>query len=81
MRNPWGNGVQVLPFNHNAIRANSRVFVSVSEFQSDAALNRFVGDATIAVYNVAPFNGGFVARLQVSWDSPLNVRVDVLVDP
>jgi hypothetical protein len=76
------NGVhQAVRFNHSGINANSRVFVSISEFNSDAAVNRFIGSARMAVYNVAPFNGGFFAWVEISWSSPLNVRFDVLVDP
>jgi hypothetical protein len=77
-----GNGVvKSLRFDNPAINANSKVFVSISEFNSDAQINRFIGDARMAVYNVAPFNGGFSAWVEVSWDSPINVRFDVLIDP
>ncbi len=77
-----GNGVaKALNFTHPAINANSRVFVSISEFNSDARINRFIGDARMAVYNVAPYNGGFHAWVEVSFSSALNARFDVLVDP
>lgn len=33
------------------------------------------------LYNVAPFNGGFLAWVDVSWGYSLNVRFDVLVGP
>ena len=76
------NGVfKAVRFNHPGINANSRVFVSISEFNSDAQVNRFIGDAKMAVYNVAPFNGGFFAWVEISWNNPLNVRFDVFVDP
>jgi hypothetical protein len=35
----------------------------------------------MAIYSVAQFNGGFYAGVEVSWNSPLSVRFDVLVDP
>ena len=77
-----GNGVvKNLNFTHPAINANSRVFVSISEFNSDARINRFIGDAKMGVYNVAPYNGGFFAWVEVSWNTALNARFDVLVDP
>lgn len=77
-----GNGVYTkLPFYDSRINSNSRVFVSISEFNSDAQINRFIGDARMAVYNVAPFDGGFLAWVEVSFSSALNVRFDVLVDP
>src|SRR6476659_6561876 len=77
-----GSGVQKrVNFPHPSINANSRVFVSLSEFNSDARVNRFIGDARMAVYNVAPYNGGFLAWVEVSFSTALNVRFDVLVDP
>ena len=76
------NGVfKAVRFNHPSVNANSRVFVSVSEFNSDARVNRFIGDAKMAVFNVAPFNGGFFAWVEISWSTPLNARFDVLIDP
>jgi hypothetical protein len=77
-----GNGVvPALRFNHGSINANSRVFVSISEYFTDAAINRFIHSAPMRVNNVAPFNGGFFAWVEVGWDSPLTIRFDVLVDP
>ena len=77
-----GNGVHTaVRFNHGAINANSRVFVALSEFNSDAQINRFIGAAKMTVSNIAPFNGGFFAWVEVAWNTPLNVRFDVLVDP
>ena len=43
--------------------------------------DHFIGSARMAVYNIAPYNGGFRAWVDISWGSPLNVRFDVLVDP
>jgi hypothetical protein len=68
-------------FDHPSINSDSRVFVSISEFSSDARLNRFIGGARMAVFNVAPFNGGFHAWVEIAWDDPRPVRFDVLVDP
>lgn len=77
-----GNGVvQALRFNHGSINANSRVFVSISEYGTDAATTRFIGSASMQVLNVAPFNGGFLAWVVVDWSTLLNIRFDVLVDP
>jgi hypothetical protein len=75
------NGVyKHVPFTHPLVKANSRVFVSISEYAANPQ-SRFIGDARMAVYNVAPRNGGFDAWVDISWGSPLNVRFDVLVDP
>ena len=70
-----------VPFHHSGINKNSRVFVSISEFSSDAQTNRFIGDARMAVYNVAPFDGGFLAWVEISFNHQRPVRFDVLVDP
>ncbi len=75
------NGVhRAVRFNSTRVFADSRVFVNISEFSSDAQ-HRFIGSARMAVYNIAPFNGGFFAWVEISWSSPLNIRFDVFVDP
>ena len=65
---------------HAGIAANSRVVVSISEFGANPQ-QRFVGGARMAVYNVAPFAGGFRVWFEVFWSSDLNIRLDVFVDP
>jgi hypothetical protein len=76
-----GNGLVNVRSLDPRITANSRVFVSISEFNSDARQNRFIGDASMSVLNVSPFNGGFWTRINVNFSQALNVRLDVLVDP
>ncbi|GAB3723051.1 hypothetical protein [Spirosoma lituiforme] len=76
-----GNGLVNLRSMDARITANSRVFVSISEFSSDARQNRFIGNASMSVLNVSPFNGGFTTRINVNFGQALNVRLDVLVDP
>jgi len=76
-----GNGIfPALRCDHGSINPNSRVFVTASEYSTDPT-NRFIGQAQIVISNVAPFNGGFLAWVNVAWGSPINVRFDVLVDP
>ncbi len=75
------NGVfRNVRFANTRVNANSRVHVNISEFSTDAQ-HRFIGAARMAVYNIAPFNGGFFAWVEIAWGSPLNVRFDVVVDP
>ncbi|WP_312434467.1 hypothetical protein [Janthinobacterium sp.] len=75
------NGVHPnVNFTQANVNANSRVFVNISEYSANAQ-DRFIGSARMAVYNIAPYNGGFRAWVDISWGSPLNVRFDVLVDP
>jgi hypothetical protein len=76
-----GFGTVKLNCGNSAIRANSRVFASISEYNTDPTQNRFIGDAFMVIYNIAPYNGGVIVRLNVGFSSALNVRVDVLVDP
>lgn len=63
------------------INANSRVFVELSEYASNAATDRFIGAARMSTHNVRPFNGGVDVWTDVDWGSALNVRMDLLVDP
>lgn len=67
-------------FSNSRVTANSRVFMNISEYSSGPTA-RFIGSARMAVYNIAPFAGGFYAWVEISWGSPLNVRFDVMVDP
>ena len=41
--------------------------------------SRFVGNANITVENIAPRSGGLTARINVDWDEPLPIWVDVRV--
>ena len=76
-----GSGTVNLNCGHPSINANSRVVASISEYNTDPRQNRFIGNASMLVYNVAPYNGGVVIRLYVGFGSALNVRVDVMVEP
>jgi len=66
--------------NDRRIGANSRVFLSLSEFGARPTA-RIVGAARMTVHNVSPHAGGVTAWIDVEWPNDLNVRVDVLVDP
>lgn len=75
------NGVhQQVRFVNARVNANSRVYVNISEYGANAQ-SRFIGAARMAVYNIAPYQGGFLAWVEISWNSPLKIRFDVLVDP
>ncbi|UOG75278.1 hypothetical protein MTX78_01465 [Hymenobacter tibetensis] len=75
-----GYGTVRLNCPHAAINSNSRVVASISEYNTDPRLNRFIGNAVMQIYNVAPYNGGVFIRLNVAFGSPLNVRVDVIIE-
>ncbi|SFX11720.1 hypothetical protein SAMN03097694_0792 [Janthinobacterium lividum] len=75
------NGVHPsVNFANANVHANSRVLLNISEYGATPQ-NRFIGSARMAVYNIAPYNGGFRAWVDISWGSPLKVRFDVFVDP
>ncbi|MGK5065155.1 hypothetical protein [Janthinobacterium sp. LB3P112] len=75
------NGVHPsVNFTNANVKANSRVLLNISEYGANAQ-DRFIGAARMAVYNIAPYNGGFRAWVDISWGSPLKVRFDVFVDP
>lgn len=76
-----GNGLVKLRINDPNITADSRVFAAVSEYGTDARVDRFIGSAQMTVYNIAPTNGSVVVQLNVNWSTALNVRVDYFVDP
>lgn len=64
------------------INSNSRVFASLSEYAYTGPNGgRFMGGARMTVHNIVPFNGGVTVWTDVEWGSPLNVRLDLLIDP
>jgi len=75
------NGVhQQVRFANANVNANSRVLVNISEYNGTAQ-GRFIGAARMAVYNIAPYQGGFLAWVEIDWQNPLPIRFDVVVDP
>jgi hypothetical protein len=76
-----GNGSVKLPLNHGWINPGSRVFASISEYNTAWNANRFIGLAPMQVLNVAPYNGGCYVWLNVNWGGPINVCISLLVDP
>jgi kumamolisin len=76
-----GNGSVIFQITDAGITADARVFVSMSEYATDARVDRFIGSAQMSVFNVAPTNGSVFIWANVNWDSALNVRFDYFVDP
>jgi Subtilase family len=76
-----GTGQVKFQINDPNITADSRVFVSISEYATDARINRFIGGAQMTVSNVAPTNGAVLILANVNWPTALNVRFDYFVDP
>jgi hypothetical protein len=75
------NGTQVVKCSDPRINANSRVFMSVSEYHNSPTTGRIMGSASMSILNITPQAGDVLARIDVNWGSALDVRVDVLVDP
>ena len=75
------HGKLIVNCRHWAVTPNSRVVVSASEYDSNPATNRFIGQALFDVNNVAPYQGGFFVWLTVYWDNHLNIRIDAFIDP
>lgn len=74
------HGWQQYNFNWGAIRANSHVFVSVSEVTNNG--DRFLGLAHYTVHNIAPHDGRVEFVLFIDWGSDIRVSTDILViDP
>ncbi len=63
-----------------AIHSNSIVLMAASEVDIEYLnARRFVGNAPIMIENIAPGNGYADFRINVDWESPINVAVDVVV--
>jgi len=75
-----GNGVLLINIPCSGISAGSSVLAAISEFSNNSRVNRFQGSAKMAVYNIAPYQGGVFILAEVSWASPLNVSIDLLVN-
>ena len=76
-----GNGQVVLNLTHSQITAGSRIAISASEYSTAWNMDRFIGSAAVQVLNTAPYNGGALVWLSVSWNAPLNIAISALVDP
>lgn len=76
-----GFGTVKLNCSNAAIRTSSRVFASVTEYNTDPNQNPIMGDAVVTTYNVVPYNGGVIVRLYVGFSTALNIKVSVLIDP
>jgi hypothetical protein len=63
--------------NWGAINNNSTVLEAISEYYL-VPTNRFIGSASMQIFNIAPYNGGVEALVYVGWGSDLDVRLDVL---
>jgi hypothetical protein len=75
----WGAG----PFYcwDPGINANSRVFAAVSEYSTDPQ-HRFLGNAWMTIHNIIPNNGYVTVVVDTGWTAfPINIRLDLLVDP
>ena len=71
-----------------SIHSTSIVLISASECKTDnvqrftPVFERFVGDAAITVRNIAPQEGFVDFWIDVDWESPLDVTVDLVIfDP
>ena len=63
--------------NWGAINNNSTVLEAISEYYL-VPTDRFIGSASMQIFNIAPYNGGVEALVYVNWGSDLDVRLDVL---
>lgn len=69
-----------LTCNWGLINSNSTVNEAISEFANGIPTERFIGSASMQIFNIAPFPGGVTALVYVNWGSPLDVRLDVSVN-
>ena len=63
------------------IDSNARVFAAVSEYTS-LPNQRFLGAAHMTIHNIIPYNGYVEVLIDTGWTAyPINIRLDLLVDP
>ncbi len=77
-----GNGVIKLNINCPIIHPGSTVLIGISEYSNTAspATSRFIGSARYAVYNISPREGGVFVWMEISWGSPINIFIELLVN-
>jgi hypothetical protein len=77
------NGVQIvnvnLPASMGVTPLNSNILVAAS--QIDGTGSPFIGDASIQILNVAPFENGVKVRVNVLWNSPIQFRLAFVIWP
>lgn len=71
------HGWYYLTCNWGLINSNSTVVEAISEYYL-VPTSRFIGSASMQIYNIAPYAGGVKALVFVNWGSDLDVRLDVL---
>jgi hypothetical protein len=68
-----GKGLLDCRFDHPDMSAQSNVMVSISEMTADDV--PFIGNASMSVANVAPFDHGVWVRVNVAWDEALRFQL------
>ena len=76
-----GNGTVLLNLRDGRINAGSRVSASISEYNTAWNVDRFIGNASLQVLNVSPYNGGCWVRAAINWGGPINNCITLFVDP
>ena len=75
-----GRGVNAVIFGLPGTQINrlSQIAVSMTELSSGNV--PFLGDATLAVYNVVPRDdGNVIVKFDISWGSPLTVQLNFVI--
>jgi hypothetical protein len=78
-RHDWGdrNGQFKLNLNWSAVRATSRVFVSIGEGAPGGG--KHMGSARYTLHNVTMQNGVVSIWINIEWGSPIRLAVDYLI--
>jgi hypothetical protein len=69
-------GVKDFTFERAVFTPHTRAWVSICE---ENPQQRFIGEATFTVHNVAPRDGKLECRFEVNWAYPLRCFVAILV--
>jgi hypothetical protein len=77
------NGVQIvnvdLPASFGVTPLNSNILVAATQLDGTGA--PFIGDASIEILNVAPFENAVKVRVNVLWNSPIEFRLAFVIWP
>jgi hypothetical protein len=77
------NGVQIvnvdLPASFGVTSLNSNILVAATQIDGTGA--PFIGDASIQILNVAPFQNAVKVLVNVLWNSPIEFRLAFVIWP
>ncbi|GGR86338.1 hypothetical protein GCM10010252_26260 [Streptomyces aureoverticillatus] len=72
-------GTHRLKIDWGVIEIDSTVVMEVCEISPSAGNTRFIGDAGLNIWGIAPGQGVVHFGVYIGWESPIPMRTDILV--